>query len=173
MDYTHGVRFMTLESRAYKESVAALEYAGRVFIEETRSQICLAEVGSLSGHITTVTDSLAEFLSAKYDEHFWKDVLGQVGLVDSTKRDAEFFINICAAWITSDYTELFFSTCESLASRRRVSRKFGKVKDSMKSVKSTASAELAKYQLDLPFPDFNAFNDACSEALKLVYNDIV
>lgn len=153
MKKLNGVRIMSLESMAVKESIPALQYASEVIAEEVDSQFAIEDFSKVSKQFSPVKAKVIEFLNKYCDIPFWSAVLGHAGLEAATKKEAEVFLNAYSTLMVMPVVFGLMVQCSLASGTHSCRRKMEAVLKELEQMRFTAVDLLENHGYTSQAPD--------------------
>lgn len=173
MRSTHGVSFLSLGSQSNNGEVSAVDYALSAVQEEIETQLHTRLWLRHAEAYRTVKDTLAYYLTDKFDKAFWIDVMRRAGLASGTEKEAEQLINTMSCLIVLPCSVGVLNGCaQHTASSHYRSSAVSEVQG-LRDTGRTAKKLLSQWpSVECPENVWNGFREMASYELQQLYDSI-
>lgn len=170
--FPSGLPFITFESQQVKEATSAIDYAKEALQREVHDRLELSKTAKISDNFVNLEFAILYALECVYTEDAWKGYLEAAGYKNASKKDAEIFINACAAKFVCTVLHPLIISCRDHTAKWVAGLTLKAVASNLNDTLDLALLELSKYPDTKPRYIFKQFQQEYPNVLQSLYDSL-
>lgn len=170
--FPSGLPFISLESQQTKEATSAADYAKEALQREVHDRLALSQTAKISDNFVNLEFAILYALECVYTEDAWNRYLKAAGYKNASKKDAEIFINACAAKFVCVVLHPLMTSCRDHTAKWKAGLTLKAVASDLSDALDLALEELSKYPDTKPLYTFQQFQQEYPNVLQSLYDSL-
>lgn len=170
--FSDELPFVIPGSQQIKEATSAIDYAKEALQREVHDRLALSQTAKISENFVNLEFAILYALECVYTEDAWQTYLKVAGYKNASKKDAEIFINACAAKFVCTVLHPLMVSCRDHTAKWRAGLTLKQVASDLNDAMDLALVVLAKYPGTKPLYTFQQLQQEYPCVLQSLYGSL-